>query len=171
MITHTRDFLATTNIEGYLMNIICPRCKDHLTVDNAVPNGFSKLGWQKFKSHCRECYNAIQTEKRHEKTKEIAAKLSAYQPLSIPTSKALKNLQIVYTFDMPEGVYSTLHRKDLLDMFEDFIRHKLEVPSSYIVKCINNYAGEYFSHITHDPALLESIKTSLPQIHIRFTHE
>jgi hypothetical protein len=147
------------------------RCQDQLTPDNAVANGFSKLGVQKFKSHCRECYNAIQNEKRHERTREIAAKLSAYQPKPRATSKAIKNLQIVYTFDMPEDVYSTLYRKDLLEMFEDFIRHKLEVPSSYVVKGIHNYAGEYFSHISHDPALLELIKTSLSQIHIRFTHE
>jgi hypothetical protein len=138
-----------------------------------VPNGFSKLGWQKFKSHCRDCYNAIATEKRHAKTKAIAQQLAAYQPLPAPINlKPLKNLQVIYTFNMPESLYAILQRKDLVDMYEDFIRHKLETPSTYVIKCIGNYTSEYLSHIVNDASLIETIKTELaPQIHIKFTHE
>ena len=154
------------------MILICNRCQDQLTPDNAVANGFSKSGIMKYKTSCRECYNTQYKERREAKTKAIAEQLSAFQPMSIVESKPIKNLQIKYTFNMPQEVYSLLHRKELLHIYQDFIRAKLEVPSGYVVKCIADYTSNYLSHIVSDPSLLEAIKTQLsPQIHITFTHE
>ena len=154
------------------MILICNRCQDQLTPDNAVANGFSKSGIMKYKTSCRECYNTQYKERREAKTKAIAEQLSAFQPMSIVESKPIKNLQIKYTFNMPQEVYSLLHRKELLHIYQDFIRAKLETPSSYVVKCIADYTSIYLSHIASDASLLEAIKTQLsPQIHITFTHE
>jgi hypothetical protein len=73
---------------------------------------------------------------------------------------------------MPPDLYSILRKKDLLEIYQDFMRSKLEVPSGYVVKCIADYSVQYLSHIVTDASLLESIKTELaPQIHITFTHE
>ena len=73
---------------------------------------------------------------------------------------------------MAPEIYSILHKKDLLSIYQDFIRTKLEVPSGYVVKCIADYTSNYLSHIVSDASLLETIKTQLsPQIHITFTHE
>ena len=153
------------------MILICIRCQDQLTPDNAVANGFNKSGIIKYKTSCRECYNTQQKERREAKTKAIAEQLSAFQ-LAIVESKPIKNLQVKYTFNMPPEVYSLLHRKELLHIYQDFIRAKLEVPSGYVVKCIADYTSNYLSHIVSDASLLEAIKTQLsPQIHITFTHE
>lgn len=154
------------------MILVCMRCQDQLTPDNAVANGFSKSGIMKYKTSCRECYNTQYKERREAKTKAIAEQLSAFQPMTIVESKPIKNLQVRYTFNMPPEVYSLLHRKELLSIYQDFIRSKLEVPSGYVVKCIADYTSNYLSHIVSDASLLEAIKTQLsPQIHITFTHE
>ena len=92
--------------------------------------------------------------------------------MTIVESKPIKNLQVRYTFNMAPEIYSILHKKDLLSIYQDFIRTKLEVPSGYVVKCIADYTSNYLSHIVSDASLLETIKTQLsPQIHITFTHE
>ena len=154
------------------MILVCMRCQDQLTPDNAVANGFSKTGIMKYKTSCRECYNTQYKERREAKTKAIAEQLSAFQPMTILESKPIKNLQVIYTFNMAPEVYSLLHRKELLNIYQDFIRTKLEVPSGYVVKCIADYTSNYLSHIVSDASLLETIKTQLsPQIHITFTHE
>ena len=154
------------------MILVCMRCQDQLTPDNAVANGFSKSGIMKYKTSCRECYNTQYKERREAKTKAIAEQLSAFQPMTIVESKPIKNLQVRYTFNMAPEIYSILHKKDLLSMYQDFIRSKLEVPSGYVVKCIADYTSNYLSHIVSDASLLETIKTQLsPQIHITFTHE
>ena len=154
------------------MILVCMRCQDQLTPDNAVANGFSKSGIMKYKTSCRECYNTQYKERREAKTKAIAKQLSAFQPLAIVESKPIKNLQVRYTFNMAPEIYSILHKKDLLSIYQDFIRSKLEVPSGYVVKCIADYTSNYLSHIVSDASLLETIKAQLsPQIHITFTHE
>jgi hypothetical protein len=154
------------------MILVCMRCQDQLTSDNAVANGFSKSGIMKYKTSCRECYNTQYKERREAKTKAIAEQLSAFQPMSIVESRPIKNLQVRYTFNMPPEVYSLLHRKELLNIYQDFIRSKLEVPSGYVVKCIADYTSNYLSHIVSDASLLEQLKTNLsPQINISFTHE
>ena len=154
------------------MILVCMRCQDQLTPDNAVANGFSKSGIMKYKTSCRECYNTQYKERREAKTKAIAEQLSAFQPLAIVESKPIKNLQVRYTFNMAPEIYSILHKKDLLSIYQDFIRSKLEVPSGYVVKCIADYTSNYLSHIVSDASLLETIKAQLsPQIHITFTHE
>ena len=118
------------------MILVCMRCQDQLTPDNAVANGFSKSGIMKYKTSCRECYNTQYKERREAKTKAIAEQLSAFQPMTIIESRPIKNLQVRYTFNMAPEVYSLLHRKELLNIYQDFIRSKLEVPSGYVVKCI-----------------------------------
>lgn len=154
------------------MILVCMKCQDQLTPDNAVANGFSKSGIMKYKTSCRECYNTQYKERREAKTKAIAEQLSAFQPMTIVESKPIKNLQVRYTFNMAPEIYSILHKKDLLSIYQDFIRSKLEVPSGYVVKCIADYTSNYLSHIVSDASLLETIKTQLsPQIHITFTHE
>ena len=154
------------------MILVCMKCQDQLTPDNAVANGFSKSGIMKYKTSCRECYNTQYKERREAKTKAIAEQLSAFQPINIVESRPIKNLQVRYTFNMSPEVYSLLHRKELLSIYQDFIRSKLEVPSGYVVKCIADYTSNYLSHIVSDASLLETIKTQLsPQIHITFTHE
>jgi hypothetical protein len=154
------------------MILVCMRCQDQLTSDNAVANGFSKSGIMKYKTSCRECYNTQYKERREAKTKAIAEQLSAFQPMTIVESRPIKNLQVRYTFNMPPEVYSLLHRKELLNIYQDFIRSKLEVPSGYVVKCIADYTSNYLSHIVSDASLLEQLKTNLsPQINISFTHE
>jgi hypothetical protein len=154
------------------MILVCMRCQDQLTSDNAVANGFSKSGIMKYKTSCRECYNTQYKERREAKTKAIAEQLSAFQPMSIVESRPIKNLQVRYTFNMPPEVYSLLYRKELLNIYQDFIRSKLEVPSGYVVKCIADYTSNYLSHIVSDASLLEQLKTNLsPQINISFTHE
>ncbi len=154
------------------MILVCMRCQDQLTPDNAVANGFSKTGIMKYKTSCRECYNTQYKERREAKTKAIAEQLSAFQPMTILESKPIKNLQVIYTFNMPPDLYSILRKKDLLEIYQDFMRSKLETPSAYVVKCIADYSVQYLSHIVTDASLLESIKTELsPQIHIKFTHE
>ena len=154
------------------MILVCMRCQDQLTPDNAVANGFSKSGIMKYKTSCRECYNTQYKERREAKTKAIAEQLSAFQPITIVESRPIKNLQVRYTFNMAPEIYSILHKKDLLSIYQDFIRTKLEVPSGYVVKCIADYTSNYLSHIVSDASLLETIKTQLsPQIHITFTHE
>ena len=154
------------------MILVCMRCQDQLTPDNAVANGFNSHGVMKYKTSCRECYNKSYRDQRIAKTKAIAEQLSAFQPMTIVESKPIKNLQVRYTFNMPTEVYSLLHRKELLNIYQDFIRSKLEVPSGYVVKCIADYTSNYLSHIVSDASLLETIKTQLsPQIHIAFTHE
>ena len=154
------------------MILVCMKCQDQLTPDNAVANGFSKSGIMKYKTSCRECYNTQYKERREAKTKAIAEQLSAFQPITIVESRPIKNLQVRYTFNMAPEIYSILHKKDLLSIYQDFIRSKLEVPSGYVVKCIADYTSNYLSHIVSDASLLETIKTQLsPQIHITFTHE
>jgi len=154
------------------MLLICDRCKDALTPENCLQNGFNKQGTAKYKSQCRECYNLTYREKREAKTKAIAEQLQAFQPMAIVECKPIKNLQLKYTFNMPPEVYGLLHRKELLHIYQDFIRSKLEVPSGYVVKCIADYTSNYLSHIVSDASLLEQLKTNLsPQINISFTHE
>jgi len=154
------------------MILVCMRCQDQLTPDNAVANGFSKSGIMKYKTSCRECYNTQYKERREAKTKAIAEQLQAFQPMTVVECKPIKNLQIKYTFNMPPEVHSLLDRKELLNIYQDFIRSKLEVPSGYVVKCIADYTSNYLSHIVSDASLLEQLKTNLsPQINISFTHE